>query len=83
MRSIARDGRNKNFKVDLDPEFGSPFLIKLSAFGLPVFPSKINGFRLLAFGFQLASELCLDRTRSRSFVVVALLEESKVIGKNN
>ncbi|KAK7591108.1 hypothetical protein V9T40_002721 [Parthenolecanium corni] len=36
----------------------SAFLIKLSAFGLPVFPSKINGFRLLAFGFQLASELC-------------------------
>ncbi|KAK7580516.1 hypothetical protein V9T40_001145 [Parthenolecanium corni] len=35
----------------------SAFLIKLSAFGLPVFPSKINGFRLLAFGFQLASEL--------------------------
>ncbi|KAK7574161.1 hypothetical protein V9T40_011352 [Parthenolecanium corni] len=47
-------------------EFGSPFLIKLSAFGLPVFPSKINGFRLLAFGFQLASELCPASFEDRS-----------------
>ncbi|KAK7582664.1 hypothetical protein V9T40_014109 [Parthenolecanium corni] len=58
----------------------SAFLIKLSAFGLPVFPSKINGFRLLAFGFQLASELCrpvarVEREAQRREVVNSRREE--------